>query len=243
MVAEHVMMQILSLVKRARPASVVVAEADDRWGEPKLCDADTFAINWSGFGGVRQLSGATVGIVGFGEIGTALSQLLQPFGCAVLYHRRTPLPGVAEERLGVGYADLDHLLERSDIVVVLLPHSPETEGSVDTSFISRMRPRSFFVSAGASTLLDEEAVAAGYTSGHLAGIAADGFRWEPVRPDNPLVLLAADPSANVTLTPHTAQADLVLDVDLRRHEFTNLSALIHGHPLQHRVGVGGGVER
>jgi phosphoglycerate dehydrogenase-like enzyme len=237
MVAEHVMMQMLSLVKRARPASAVVAEASNRWGEPRQCDADTFAINWSGFGGVRQLSGATIGIIGFGEIGTALSRLLQPFGASVLYHRRARLPDPAAERLGIGYADPDELLERSDIVVVLLPHSPETEGGIDASFIARMQPRSFLVSAGASTLLDEEAVAAGYRSGHLAGVAADGFRWEPVRPDNPLVLLAADPAANVTLTPHSAQADLVLDVDLRRHEFTNLDALLHGRPLQHRVGV------
>jgi len=237
MVAEHVMMQILSVVKRSRPASTVVVEASDRWGEPKRCDADTFAINWSGFGGVRQIRGSTVGIVGFGEVGTVLAGLLQPFGCSVLYNRRTRLPATAEDRLDVRYADLDALLEHSDIVVVLLPHSPETEGSVDASFIDRMRPRSFLVSSGASTILDEDAVAAGYVSGHLAGIAADGFRSEPVRPDNPLVTLAADPGANVVLTPHSAQADLVLDVALRRREFTNVRSLLDGDPLRHRVGA------
>ncbi len=236
MVAEHVMMQILSLVKRARLASTVVVEASDRWGEPQRCDADTFAINWSGFGGVRQIRGSTVGIVGFGEIGTLLAGLLQPFGCSVLYHRRTRLPVTTEDRLGVCYVELEALLERSDIVVILLPHSPETEGSVDASFVDRMRPQSFLVSSGASTLLDEDAVAAGYVSGHLAGVAADGFRWEPVRPDNPLVMLAADSSANVVFTPHSAQADLVLDVEHRRHEFTNIRALLDGDPLQHRIG-------
>ena len=237
MVAEHVMMQMLSLVKRARPATTIVTEASDRWGQPQRCDADTFAINWSEFGGVRQIRGSTVGIIGFGEIGTALAGLLQPFGCCVLYNRRTRLPDAAADRLGVCYAELDTLLERSDIVVILLPHSPETEGSVDTSFIDRMRPQSFLVSSGASTVLDEDAVAAGYLSGHLAGIAADGFRWEPVRPDNPLVTLAADSTANVVLTPHSAQADLVLDVDLRRHEFTNIRALLDGNPLQHRLAA------
>ncbi len=237
MVAEHVMMQMLSLVKRGRPASAVVVEASERWGEPKRCDADTFAIDWSGFRGVRQIRGSTVGIVGLGEVGTVLAGLLQPFGCSVLYHRRTRLPSATEDRLGVCYADRDALLARSDIVVVLMPHSPDTEGSVDASFIERMRPRSFLVSSGASTLLDEGAVAAGYVSGHLAGIAADGFRWEPVRPDNPLVTLAADSSANVVLTPHSAQADLILDVDLRRHEFTNIRGVLDGRPLRHRVGA------
>lgn len=237
MVAEHVTMQMLSLVKRERPASAVVVEASDRWGEPKRCDADTFAINWSGFGGVRQIRGSTVGIVGFGEVGTVLAGLLQPFGCSVLYNRRTRLPSTAEDRLGVSYADLDALLAQSDIVVILMPHSPETEGSVDASFIDRMRPQSYLVSSGASTLLDEDAVAAGYASGHLAGIATDGYRWEPVRPDNPLVRLAGDSAANVVLTPHSAQADLVLDVDLRRHEFTNIRSVLDDQPLRHRVGA------
>lgn len=235
MVAEHVLMQIMSLVKRARAASQVVVEASDRWGQPRRCDADTFAINWSGFGGIRQLRDSTVGIVGFGEIGTEVANLLAPFGCSVLYHRRKRLPEWAEIRLGVEHASRDDLLASSDIVCVLLPHSDETEGSVDAEFVQQMRAGSFLVSAGASTLLVEDAVAAAYVSGHLGGVATDGFRWEPVRADNPLALLGADPAANVVLTPHAAQADLVLDVNLRRQEYTNVAALLEGRPLQHRV--------
>ncbi|MEE9415417.1 MAG: NAD(P)-dependent oxidoreductase [Acidimicrobiales bacterium] len=235
MVAEHVMMQILTLLKRTRPASAVVSEASEEWGPPQRCDANTFGINWASFGGVRQIRGSTVGIIGLGEIGTAVAALLQPFGCSLLYNRRNRLPTSAEARLGVEFANTDELLERSDTVVVLLPHSPETEGSIDASFVARMKPESFLVSSGASTLLDEAAVAAAYLSGHLAGIATDGSRWEPVRPHDPLVLLAADPAANVTLTPHSAQADLVLDVELRRHEFTNLLAILADKPLQNEV--------
>ncbi len=235
MVAEHVMMQILTLVKRSRAASIVVGEASDRWGVPQRCDDNTFAINWSGFSGVRQIRDATVGIIGFGEIGTSLAGLLRPFDCTVLYNRRTPLPGSAEHDLGVQYATVDEIQQRSDIIVLLLPHSPETEGSIDRSFVERMKPGSLLVSSGASTLLDEEAVARGYRSGHLAGVATDGFRWEPVRPEDPFVELIADPRANVTLTPHSAQADLVLDVENRRREFTNLRAMLDGEPLQHVI--------
>ena len=238
MVAEHVMMQILTLVKRARAASVTVVEASDRWGPPRHCDANTFAINWSGFTGVRQVTGATVGIIGFGEIGTNLAGMLQPFGATVLYNRRTRLPAWAEHNLDVTYATINEIQARSDIIVLLLPHSPDTEGSIDRGFVERMSPGSFLVSSGASTLLDEEAVAAAYRSGQLAGVATDGFRWEPVRPADPLVALAADPSSNVVLTPHSAQADLVLDADMRRPEFTNLRAILDGEPLQHTVAVG-----
>ena len=66
-------------------------------------------------------------------------------------------------------------------------------------------------------------------------MATDGFAWEPVRPDNPLVALAGDPRANVLLTPHSAQAGLVIDTAVRRAEYTNLLAVLEGGPLQHQV--------
>jgi len=234
-VAEHVIMQMLTLLKRGREAAAIVLEAGEQWGPPRRSDADTFAINWSGLSGVRQLGGSTIGIVGFGEIGTEVAGILGSFGATVLYYRRSRLPSWAEERLGVGYADLAALLARSDVVCVLLPHTPDTEGSVDASFVEQMRPGSYLVSSGASTLLDEEAVARAYRSGHLAGVATDAYQWEPVRADNPLVALASDPRSNVVLTPHSALAGLVVDVDFWRPEYTNLVAMLDGRPLQHRV--------
>ena len=234
-VAEHVVMQIMALLKRTREAAQIVAESSDEWGSPQRCDADTFAINWSGMSGVRQLRDCTVGIVGLGEIGTELVHRLAGFGCALAYHRRNRLPGWAEEQLQIAYASLDDLLGRSDVVVLLLPHSAETAGIADARFLRRMPAGSFLVNAGASSLLDEHSVAEAYRSGHLAGIATDGFAWEPVRPDNPLLALAAAPRANVVLTPHSALAGLVIDAGTRRAEYTNLIAVIEDRPLRHQV--------
>ena len=235
MVAEHTVMQVMALLKRSREAERIVVEASNEWGRPQRCDADTFAINWSQMSGVRQLRDCTVGIVGLGEIGTELALRLGSFNCELLYHRRSRMPGWAEKQLQVAYAGLDDLLGRSDVVVLLLPHSPETAGIVDARFLRRLRPGSLLVNAGASSLLDEEAVARAYRAGHLGGVATDGFAWEPVRPDNPLAALAADPRANVVLTPHSAQAGLVLDTAVRRAEYTNLLAVLEGSPLQHQV--------
>ena len=69
MVAEHVVMQIMALLKRTREGAQIVAETSEQWGPPRRCDADTFAIDWSQMTGVRQLQDCTVGIVGLGEIG------------------------------------------------------------------------------------------------------------------------------------------------------------------------------
>ena len=235
MVAEHVVMQVMALLKRTRTAERIVTEASAEWGTPQRCDADTFIIDWSRMSGVRQLRDCTVGIVGLGEIGTELALRLGAFGCELLYHRRNRMPDRAEEQMRIAYAGLDDLLGRSDVVVLLLPHSPGTAGIADDRFLSLLRPGSLLINAGASALLDEEAVARAYRSGHLGGVATDGFAWEPVRPDNPLVALAADPGANVVLTPHSAQAGLVIDTAVRRAEYTNLLAALDGRPLQHRV--------
>ncbi len=238
MVAEHAMTLILALAKRLRESMAVMVgdvEGDRDFGEPRLCDADTFAINWSGRTGITMLTDTTVGIVAMGEIGTELALRLRAFGCEVLYHNRNRLPDWAEERLGVRYRTLGNLLGGSDVVCLLLPHSEESTGLTDATFLGDMRPGALLVSCGASTTLDEEAVAAAYRSGHLGGVATDGHRWEPVRPDSPLVALARDPAANVVLTPHTAQGDIRLTAELRRPEFTNLVATLEGRPLLNRV--------
>ena len=235
MVAEHVVMQMMALLKRTREAEQIVVEASEAWGTPQRCDADTFLIDWSRMQSVRQLRDLAVGIVGLGEIGTELALRLGGFGCRLRYYRRNRLPDWAEEQLQIAYAGLDELLDRSDVVVLLLPHTAETAGIADAAFLSRLRPGSLLINAGASTLLDEQAVADAYRTGHLGGVATDGFAWEPVRPDNPLVALASDRRANVVLTPHSAQAGLVIDVDMRRAEYTNLLAAIEDRPLLHRV--------
>ncbi len=173
--------------------------------------------------------------MGLGEIGTKLALRLVSFGCTLLYHRRNRLPDWPEEQPQIAYANLDELLGRSDVVALLLPHSAETAGIADDRLLSRLRPDSLLVNAGASTLLDEEVVARAHRTGHLGGVATDRFAWEPVRPDNPLVALAPDRGANVVLTPHSAQAGLVLDVAARRAEYTNLLAVIEGRPLLHQV--------
>ena len=235
MVAEHVVMQMMALLKRTREAEQIVVEASEAWGTPQRCDADTFLIDWSKMQGVRQLRDCAVGIVGLGEIGTELALRLGSFGCELRYHRRNRLPDWAEEQLQIAYAGLDELLGQSDVVVLLLPHSAETAGIADATFLGRLRTGALLINAGASSLLDEEAVANAYRTGHLAGIATDGFAWEPVRPDNALIDVASDRRANVVLTPHSAQAGLVIDVDVRRAEYTNLLAVIEGRPLLHRV--------
>lgn len=234
MVAEHVMMLVLALAKRLRDSMEVLVDGSD-WGQPQECDANTFAMNWTQRSDILMLTGKTVGIVAMGEIGTELALRLQAFGCQVRYHNRRRLPVSAEDRLGVQYQTLDDLLGDSRVVCLLVPYSLETVGMTDAAFLTKMRPGALLVSCGASTTLDERAVADAYVSGHLGGVATDGHRWEPPQPDGPLVRLSRDPSANVVLTPHTAQGNLQLVPEMRAPEFTNLANLLAGRALTNRV--------
>lgn len=235
MVAEHTLTLMFALLKRLPEVTTVAREAKD-WGvESKKCDENTFAYNWSGRRDIRTLNGATVGIVGYGEIGAELALRLRHFGCTVLYNKRSRLPAETEEFFGLEYATIDRLQAESDIIVSLLPTTPQTDQMINRDFVARMKDGAILVSTGASTALNEADVAAALREGKLGGLATDGYTWEPIRPDNPLLPLAQDPCTNIILTPHVAAGDLSAHKDARVKDYANIVALLEGRPLKFRL--------
>lgn len=234
-VAEHTLMLMLALARRLPELVEVTREAGD-WGvEPRKCDENTFAYNWSGRRGLRALGGATVGILGMGEIGTELARRLRSMGCTVLYNKRTPLPPATEVELGVRYGTVAEIQAASDFICVLLPHSTATAEMINAAFLAGVKPGALLVSTGTSTALNEADVAEAVRSGRLGGLATDGYTWEPLRPDNPLLPLARDLRTNVILTPHVAGGDLSAHKDVRVKEYTNLVRTLRGEPLLNRL--------
>ena len=235
LVAEHVMMQILGLTKRVREL-MPIAESGKDWGQPpRLCDEDHFAYNWSGRENIGGLMDKTVGIMGFGEIGGELARRLNSFGATALYHKRHRLPEQAEAALGVRYATRAEIARASDVVVALLPLTAGMEESVDAEFFSAMKPGALFVQSGGSGTVNEPALADALRCGHLGGAAVDGFTWEPVQPDNPLLALARDPMCNLILTPHVAAGAIKLAGAIRAGDYVNISAVLNGGALRCRV--------
>jgi phosphoglycerate dehydrogenase-like enzyme len=236
LVAEHLIMQMLGLAKRLREVEATAVEAGD-WGESRRTDEDTFAYNWSGRAGIGGILGASVGILGFGEIGAELSRRLTGWGCTVRYHRRRRLPRTSEEMLGILYADRDELFQVSDFVVNLLPYFAETDHSIGAAEFSRMQPGAFFVSCGSGSIVDEVALADAVRSGRLGGAALDTYEWEPIRPDNPMRLLALEgPHRNVLLTPHTAAGAAPAGVAVtRRDEYEPILRYLRAEPIPNRL--------
>lgn len=204
MVAEHTIMQMLALAKRLREVESLALAAGD-WGASHRTDEDTFAYNWTRRQGIGGLWRRIVGILGFGEIGAELARRLRGWDCTVFYNRRHRLPIEVERELGLTYAAQGDLLAAADFVVNLLPYFPSTEHALAAPQFAAMKPGACLVSCGSGSVIDETALAAAFSSGHLGGVALDTYEWEPLTPDNPLrQLAAADPSVNVLLTPHTA---------------------------------------
>jgi D-3-phosphoglycerate dehydrogenase / 2-oxoglutarate reductase len=143
----------------------------------------------------RQLSGATVGIVGLGAIGRLVASRSRAFGMHVLYHDPVPAPAADDwERVA-----LAHLLERSDFVTLHVPLLPETTGLIDHAALQRMRPTAFLINVSRGGVVDEAALARALSQGSIAGAALDVFSEEPLPARSPLAH-----EERAVLTPHTA---------------------------------------
>lgn len=148
--------------------------------------------------GSFEVRGKILGIVGYGNIGSQLSNLAEAMGMRVVYFDQTA-------RLRHGNTDsvpsLDDLLGFSDIVSLHVPETPQTAGMIGAEQIAKMKPGSYLINNSRGTVVDLDAVAAALKSGHLAGAAVDVFPVEPAsnadRFTSPLQGLP-----NVILTPH-----------------------------------------
>jgi phosphoglycerate dehydrogenase-like enzyme len=144
--------------------------------------------------GLGELSGKTVGLVGFGAIPRILAPILNAIGCSVLYTSRTQAADAAAT-----YRPLDRLLAEANIVSLHLPLTEETTHVIDAQALAQMKPGAILINTGRGGLVDQPALVAALMSGHLAGAGLDVFETEPPPNQNPLLNLP-----NVVVTPHVA---------------------------------------
>jgi D-3-phosphoglycerate dehydrogenase len=126
----------------------------------------------------RQLSSATVGLIGFGHVGQEVAALLRGFGARVLAHdiRDVGAPAAA---LGVELCGLDELLASADVVSLHVPLTAQTTNMLDARRLAALRPGAVLVNTARGGLVDEDALAAALRDGRLAGACFDVFGSEP----------------------------------------------------------------
>lgn len=149
----------------------------------------------------EELSEQTVGVIGYGHIGTKVVRLLKPFGCRILVSDPYVELDPRDVADGVEAVGLDELLRRSDVVTLHARVTPETTGFIGAPQFAAMKDGAYFINTARGPMVDYDALYAALNSGKLGGAGLETFAVEPVPPDWPLLQLD-----NVTLTPHIAGA-------------------------------------
>lgn len=180
-VAEFAVMLILSAMKNL----------------PQL-DQAVRAGKWSRFP-MRELTGKTVGLVGFGRIGRRVAEMLSGFDVKLLAY--DPFMNEEEARKrNVVPASFDEVLGASDVVSLHLPANESTYHIINAETIAKMKDQSYLINTSRGKLVDEKALYAALQNGKLRAAGLDVYEQEPVKSaDNPLFALE-----NISLTPHTA---------------------------------------
>lgn len=178
--------------------------------------------NFAGIPGLKTMFGATLGIVGLGEVGRDIARRAAAFGMTTLYHQRTRMPAADEAELRASHVSLADLMARSDYIIVQLPSNASTLGIIGRAELEQVKPGAVLINCARPELIDRAAVVAALQSGRLGGLGLDVGYTEPTRADDPLLKFK---SGNVILMPHTAiagRANALHDVEtlcvnLNRH--------------------------
>ena len=147
-----------------------------------------------------RLWGQTLGIIGFGNIGTAVARRARAFGFQIIAHD----PYVSELKLtaeGVEPVSLKEVLERSDYLTLHPPLNSETAQMIGENELTLMKQSAILINCSRGGVVDESALIAGLKDGKIAGAGLDVLETEPPASDNPLLSMG-----NVVLTPHAASA-------------------------------------
>lgn len=151
----------------------------------------------------RELNEMTVGVIGYGNIGTKVVRLLRAFGARVLVHDPYVQLAPEDAAAGVEMAAFDRLLAESDVVTMHARVTAETTHMMNADAFARMKPGALFVNTARGPLCDYDALYTALTDGTLGSAMMETFSVEPVPADWPLLQLP-----NITLTPHIAGASV-----------------------------------
>lgn len=190
---------------------------------------DAAASRWDHYP-VAELRGATLLVVGVGEIGAEVARLASTFGMRVLgvkRHTDEPVPHV--EAVYPPEA-IDDLVAQADGIVITLPLTAETNGLIGRRTIARMRDGAIVVNVGRGGVIDEEALIEALASGKLAGAALDVFAEEPLPKSSPLWQLE-----NVIVSPHTSALSWHENERIIELFADNLGRYLRGDELRSRV--------
>lgn len=171
-----------------------------------------------------ELSGKTMGIIGFGRIGKRTAQIAVAFGMNVLVYDRSPEFNL--ESYNLKFVTIDTLYEKSDVISLHVPLFSTTEGMICKPSIDKMKDGVMIINTSRGPLINESDLADALKSGKVKAAAVDVVSSEPIKEDNPLLN-----APNIIITPHIAWAPLEARKRLMTIAQDNLKAFIDGNPI------------
>jgi len=187
-VAEHVIALIFALAKKI-PGSVRLQEKHV-WGQQIL---------WDELPRVREVVGATLGLIGLGSIGGAVAKSAKALGMRVIAVREHPEKGSEGADAVFGPAQIDEVFRQSDYVVLAAPVTTSTKAIANAERLALMKDDACLINVARGPLVDETALSAALRGKKIGGAALDVFPKEPLAADSPLWDVP-----NLLITPHTA---------------------------------------
>lgn len=170
----------------------------------------------------RELSGLILGVVGYGETGSAVARVASALGLAVL---ATPSRSRQHEAFVRG-VDLETLFSEADVVTLHCPLTPETRELVRWALLERMKRDAFLINTARGGLIREPDLARALQNGVIAGAALDVLSTEPPSPDNPLLS-----APRCVITPHLAWTTRSARQRLLAVTADNVRAILNGTPI------------
>ncbi|WP_141433372.1 phosphoglycerate dehydrogenase [Bacillus sp. 03113] len=212
--AEHTFAMMASLMRNIPQAHQTVKNLE--WKR------NTFVGN--------ELFGKTLGIIGFGRIGSELAKRAKVFGMGV----RVFDPFLTNERaiqIGVQPSSLDELLANADIITVHTPLTAETKGLINEETLKKTKKGVYFLNCARGGIIDEEALAIFLENGHVAGAALDVFEVEPPT-DNPLLKFD-----NVIVTPHLGASTKEAQLNVATQVAEEVKLFLEGKPVSNSINL------
>jgi glycerate dehydrogenase len=209
-VAQHVFSLLLTLTNHAESYA---ADARQNWAN---------AADWTYWHNpLMELSGKTMGIIGFGNIGSQVAKIAQAFGMKTISTTEKAPPQYLDEKVGLGT-----LLLESDVVSLHCPLSEDTKELMNIRTLSLMKPTAFLINTARGGLIHEQDLADALNKGVIAGAGLDVLTQEPPSPNNPLLT-----AKNCFITPHQAWASFEARQRLMDLAVANVEAFLAGQPI------------
>jgi phosphoglycerate dehydrogenase-like enzyme len=224
-VAEYVVTSASALLRRFGPADAAI-----KAGNYATYRARMIADNLSGIEGLQ------VGLIGFGAIGRAVARAFQHVGAKVCFFDPAPVDPAIAASLDARAVSLDELIATCDVISLHVPLLPATQNLIGADQLARMKQGAILVQASRGGIVDEAALAASLSSGHLGGAAVDVYSTEPPTADNPLLTVSGDAASRLLLTPHIAGVTRQASAFLFRSSWQNVErVLVQQQPPLNRV--------